>query len=229
MKHFEPKMLAIWKTSENTANNAITPSTSFASAVDYSTSSCKYDWGRRRNALSTFAAQRERLLPCMVSTGGALICWCLDCSNAKRPNQNNAVEPEVHTNLYETMVDNGMNVALGAGGGEPEIRGAGPPNNNNATSVVASNPFMRDNQSFKWARVKMSPESTIPPPRSGAASVVVQGKLYMFGVSHFNCNGIDQSKNNFALHNSLSLLLQCRIFQNLGRGCGTMVMICHAF
>ena len=41
----------------------------------------------------------------------------------------------------------------------------------------------RDRQSFLWSKVNLSDESILPPPRSGAASVVVQGKLYMFGVS----------------------------------------------
>ena len=112
------------------------------------------------------------------------------------------------------MADNGMNAAIGAGGGELEIRGAGPSNNHNAASVVASN----SNQSFKWARVKMSPESTIPPPRSGAASVVVQGKLYMFGVSHFIYHGKDQSRTRFVLHNSLSPLLRFRVLETWTAG-----------
>jgi len=55
--------------------------------------------------------------------------------------------------------------------------GAGPVNR-------SSNPrFRRDKQSFKWSRVILASESILPPPRSGAASVVVKGKLYMFGVS----------------------------------------------
>jgi hypothetical protein len=62
----------------------------------------------------------------------------------------------------------------------PESLGAGPPSN----SPVATVPRMqRDRQSFLWSRVHLSHESCVPPPRSGAASVVVQGKLYMFGVS----------------------------------------------
>ena len=81
------------------------------------------------------------------------------------------------------MADNGMNIPVGGVvAGEPEIRGAGPTNNTSA-ALVSSSQLMRHNQSFKWSPVRVSPESTIPPPRSGAASVVVQGKLYMFGVS----------------------------------------------
>jgi len=36
-------------------------------------------------------------------------------------------------------------------------------------------------QSLTWSRVVLSSDSSIPPPRSGAASVVVKGRLYMFG------------------------------------------------
>lgn len=44
-----------------------------------------------------------------------------------------------------------------------------------------------DRQSLTWSRVNLSPRSCLPPPRSGAASVVVRGKLFMFGVSA--CSG----------------------------------------
>lgn len=36
---------------------------------------------------------------------------------------------------------------------------------------------------LKWNHIIPGPGSSIPPPRSGAASVVVKGRLYMFGVS----------------------------------------------
>lgn len=36
-------------------------------------------------------------------------------------------------------------------------------------------------QSLTWSRVVSSQEAILPPPRSGAASVVVKGKLYVFG------------------------------------------------
>jgi hypothetical protein len=39
-----------------------------------------------------------------------------------------------------------------------------------------------DRQSLTWSRVALSHNSCVPPPRSGAASVVVRGKLFMFGV-----------------------------------------------
>lgn len=38
-------------------------------------------------------------------------------------------------------------------------------------------------QYLTWNRINLPTESIIPPRRSGAASVVVKGKLYMFGVS----------------------------------------------
>ena len=63
---------------------------------------------------------------------------------------------------------------------DPESIGAGPPN---AAPLSMVPRMQRDRQSFLWSRVHLSHDSHIPPPRSGAASVVVQGKLYMFGVS----------------------------------------------
>lgn len=60
---------------------------------------------------------------------------------------------------------------------DPESIGAGPIN---PTAVIAPR-MHRDRQAFLWSRVHLSHESIVPPPRSGAASVVVQGKLYMFG------------------------------------------------
>lgn len=38
-----------------------------------------------------------------------------------------------------------------------------------------------DRQSLTWSRMIVSSDSAIPPPRSGAASVVVKSILYMFG------------------------------------------------
>eukprot|EP00980_Cylindrotheca_fusiformis_P017849 scaffold5653_cov147-Cylindrotheca_fusiformis.AAC.11 len=60
---------------------------------------------------------------------------------------------------------------------DPESIGAGPIN----PSGVTIPRMHRDRQAFLWSRVHLSHESIVPPPRSGAASVVVQGKLYMFG------------------------------------------------
>ncbi len=44
-----------------------------------------------------------------------------------------------------------------------------------------------DGQHLTWSRVSLPPGSVVPPRRSGAASVVVKGKLYMFGVSSAAC------------------------------------------
>mmetsp|Transcript_67271 Transcript_67271/g.194549 ORF Transcript_67271/g.194549 Transcript_67271/m.194549 type:complete len:622 (-) Transcript_67271:341-2206(-) len=60
-----------------------------------------------------------------------------------------------------------------------ESIGAGPLNV--PRSEFLSPRFHKDRQCFKWSRVLLSPDSIVPPPRSGAASVVVAGKLYMFG------------------------------------------------
>ena len=50
------------------------------------------------------------------------------------------------------------------------------PRSNNFRTTNNSN----DNrQSLTWSRVMLSNDSSIPPPRSGAASVVVKGRLYM--------------------------------------------------
>jgi Kelch motif len=38
-----------------------------------------------------------------------------------------------------------------------------------------------DRQCLTWRRMPPSPNGILPPPRSGAASVVVKGRLYVFG------------------------------------------------
>ncbi len=69
---------------------------------------------------------------------------------------------------------------------DPESIGAGPLNF--PPAPILSPRLHKDRQCFHWSRVILSPDSINPPPRSGAASVVVQGKLYMFGVSSLhNC------------------------------------------
>ncbi len=64
----------------------------------------------------------------------------------------------------------------------PESLGAGP---TNLASAVAAPTVRRDQQSFLWSRVHVNPShsetSVVPSPRSGAASVVVDNKLYVFG------------------------------------------------
>eukprot|EP00579_Thalassiosira_antarctica_P000267 CAMPEP_0201870066 /NCGR_PEP_ID=MMETSP0902-20130614/3321_1 /ASSEMBLY_ACC=CAM_ASM_000551 /TAXON_ID=420261 /ORGANISM="Thalassiosira antarctica, Strain CCMP982" /LENGTH=584 /DNA_ID=CAMNT_0048395639 /DNA_START=35 /DNA_END=1789 /DNA_ORIENTATION=- len=41
--------------------------------------------------------------------------------------------------------------------------------------------LMNDKQHLTWSKVALPPGGVVPPRRSGAASVVVKGKLYMFG------------------------------------------------
>lgn len=48
---------------------------------------------------------------------------------------------------------------------------------------IGTNRITDDQQSLTWSRVTLSLNSRLPPPRSGAASVVVRGQLFMFGVS----------------------------------------------
>jgi hypothetical protein len=77
--------------------------------------------------------------------------------------------------------------------------GGGPPVNNNqnnngqqqqqqqhpprraATATTTTTTIHNQNsrQILSWQRVSLNPSSVVPPPRSGAASVVVRGKLYM--------------------------------------------------
>lgn len=60
---------------------------------------------------------------------------------------------------------------------DPESVAVGPIN---PTSTI--DPRMKkDKHKFLWSRVHLSHDSIVPRPRSGAASVVVQGKLYVFG------------------------------------------------
>ena len=75
-----------------------------------------------------------------------------------------------------------MNAAQGAvngGGGDAAAAPAVPVAASGGTAAGPST--VRDRQALTWAR--MSAGGSLPPPRSGAASVVVKGKLYMFGVS----------------------------------------------
>jgi hypothetical protein len=52
-------------------------------------------------------------------------------------------------------------------------------------------------QYLTWNRINLPTGSIIPPRRSGAASVVVKGKLYMFGVSIYLVVDICVSHINF--------------------------------
>lgn len=65
---------------------------------------------------------------------------------------------------------------------------AGAPiqSNNGISSAGNGAVLSLDKQHLTWSRVTLPPGSAVPPPRSGAASVVVKGRLYMFGVSSFS-------------------------------------------
>ena len=73
--------------------------------------------------------------------------------------------------------------ALNNGGGGGGGDAAAAPANPVASVAGGSGPInnVRDRQALTWTR--MSASGSLPPPRSGAASVVVKGRLYMFGVS----------------------------------------------
>ena len=71
----------------------------------------------------------------------------------------------------------------GGGGGGGGDAAAAPANPVASGAAGGSGPInnVRDRQALTWTR--MSASGSLPPPRSGAASVVVKGRLYMFGVS----------------------------------------------
>jgi Kelch motif len=51
-----------------------------------------------------------------------------------------------------------------------------------AVIVAPSSRLRLGRQCLSWSKVPVSPKSAfVPPPRSGAASVVVGGRLYVFG------------------------------------------------
>lgn len=81
---------------------------------------------------------------------------------------------------------------------DPERFGAAGPaaptsSHATATSTAGTNPrrLQHDQQAYVWSKVHINPsvsgipgeaaQTIVPPPRSGAASVVVQDKLYVFG------------------------------------------------
>ena len=55
---------------------------------------------------------------------------------------------------------------------------------NPAAASLFSRRLPGSRQNFQWSSQNLSLTSIVPPPRSGAASVVVNGKLYVFGVSY---------------------------------------------
>ena len=52
-------------------------------------------------------------------------------------------------------------------------------------ALTAASLLMDDKQHLSWSRIAIPNGTVNPPRRSGAASVVVKGKLYMFGVSTY--------------------------------------------
>ena len=54
-------------------------------------------------------------------------------------------------------------------------------NNNPAPSPTGASLVRSNNQHLTWSRVNLPPNTPLPPPRSGAASVIVKSRLYMFG------------------------------------------------
>lgn len=86
------------------------------------------------------------------------------------------------TNKPMNALPGALNNGGGGGGGDAAAAPAIPV----ASGVAAGgsgpiNSNVRDRQALTWTR--MSASGSLPPPRSGAASVVVKGRLYMFGVS----------------------------------------------
>uniref|UniRef100_A0A7S2XIU6 BTB domain-containing protein n=1 Tax=Attheya septentrionalis TaxID=420275 RepID=A0A7S2XIU6_9STRA len=60
--------------------------------------------------------------------------------------------------------------------------GAGPARHQfRVTEHEPQSRIRRDRQALSWSRVNLNPCSAMPPQRSGAASVVVKGKLFVFG------------------------------------------------
>ena len=78
---------------------------------------------------------------------------------------------------------NAISGTLSNGGGGGGDAAAAPANPVASGAAGGSGPInnVRDRQALTWTR--MSASGSLPPPRSGAASVVVKGRLYMFGVS----------------------------------------------
>ena len=62
--------------------------------------------------------------------------------------------------------------------------GANPADGISPAALTRQSLLANDKQHLTWSRVALPPGSVVPPRRSGAASVVVKGKLYMFGVSY---------------------------------------------
>ena len=70
-------------------------------------------------------------------------------------------------------------VASHAGPAAAAAAAAGPEPGGGIASPASPKIDPRVQQALTWTR--MAPGGVLPPPRSGAASVVVKGGLYMFG------------------------------------------------
>ncbi|KAL7430500.1 hypothetical protein ACHAXM_002249 [Skeletonema potamos] len=118
-------------------------------------------------------------------------------SNNNRPN-NNVVDFGMMAILdSRSTTNNNNNNNSERGGGGPLLRDqlfSRTNNHHHDENDAASHPspplrrtttnnnlIDNTNHHLIWSRMSLSPHSSIPPPRSGAASVVVQGRLYMFG------------------------------------------------
>lgn len=71
-------------------------------------------------------------------------------------------------------------------GSNPQMGTGSIPTGSGAASVTRIPRVSQDRQCLTWSRVPVLPtlarsKCTVPPPRSGAASVVVKGQLYVFG------------------------------------------------
>ena len=83
----------------------------------------------------------------------------------------------------------------------------------NRITALNSNRYSNfDRKTLTWTRVEPS-SRCLPPSRSGAASVVVKGRLYMFGVSQIFKNGLFDFKvtneMKYRMIYSLFILPQC--------------------
>lgn len=85
------------------------------------------------------------------------------------------------------MADQLPDILFGAGAdGGAEAAPGPPPLDADGISPAAltAASLLDDKHHLTWSRIKTpGTDAVVPPRRSGAASVVVKGKLYMFGVS----------------------------------------------
>jgi len=106
-------------------------------------------------------------------------------SNNNRPPNNFAAGADFGSILGGN--NNNNNSERGGGPLRDQFSLASHNNHHHDENDAASHPSSRRNlidnkdHNLTWSRMALSPHSSIPPPRSGAASVVVKGRLYMFG------------------------------------------------